>query len=74
MEWAGLPASDATWKPVPDFKEVYPSFQLAYELFPEGERSYGGNTYQHWRQQGGELWRLGLVLDSLLEFEIGKIR
>ena len=36
VEWSGLPTSDATWEPVPDFREAYPSFQLADELFLEG--------------------------------------
>lgn len=53
VEWAGLPASDATWEPVPVFREAYPSFHLADELFLEGGRDVMlGKTYQRWRQQG----------------------
>ena len=36
VEWSGMPASEATWEPVPAFREAHPSFQLADELFPEG--------------------------------------
>ena len=36
VEWSGMPASKATWEPVPAFREAHPSFQLADELFPEG--------------------------------------
>jgi len=55
VEWSGLPASDATWEPVPDFREAYPSFQLADELFPEGGRDVMvGKTYERRkaREQG----------------------
>jgi hypothetical protein len=43
VEWAGMPVSEATWEPVPAFREAHPSFQLEDELFPEGggERCYG---------------------------------
>ena len=36
VEWSGMPASEATWEPVPAFREAHPSFQLVDELFPEG--------------------------------------
>jgi hypothetical protein len=38
VEWAGMPVSEATWEPVPTFREAHPSFQLEDELFPEGGR------------------------------------
>jgi hypothetical protein len=38
VEWAGMPVSEATWEPVPAFREAHPSFQLEDELFPEGGR------------------------------------
>ena len=44
VEWAGMPVSEATWEPVPAFREAHPSFQLEDELFPktqEGKRCYG---------------------------------
>jgi hypothetical protein len=33
VQWEGLPAADATWEPIADFEERYPTFQLADELF-----------------------------------------
>ena len=33
MHWDGCSAANATWEPVADFKERYPAFQLANELF-----------------------------------------
>jgi len=33
VQWEGLPAADATWEPIADFKERYPTFQLEDELF-----------------------------------------
>jgi len=38
VHWSGLPEADATWEPVPNFKETYPEFQLEDELFLEGGR------------------------------------
>ena len=37
MQWDGSTAADATWEPIADFKERYPLFQLADELFVEEE-------------------------------------
>jgi len=54
VEWTGMPASEATWEPVPVFREAYPSFQLTDELFPVGGRDVMvGKTYQRRHQQGG---------------------
>ena len=33
VQWAGCSPVDATWEPIADFKERYPAFQLADELF-----------------------------------------
>ena len=33
VQWTGCSAADATWEPIADFKERYPAFQLADELF-----------------------------------------
>ena len=33
VHWDGRSVADATWEPVADFKERYPTFQLADELF-----------------------------------------
>ena len=33
VHWDGRCAADATWEPIADFKERYPAFQLADELF-----------------------------------------
>jgi len=47
VEWAGMPVSEATWEPVPAFREAHPSFQLEDELFPEGGRDVMvGKTYE----------------------------
>ena len=46
VEWSGMPASEATWEPVPAFREAHPSFQLTDELFSEGGRGVMvGKTY-----------------------------
>jgi len=37
VQWDGSTAADATWEPIADFKERYPLFQLADELFVEEE-------------------------------------
>jgi len=45
VQWAGMPAAEATWEPVDAFRAAHPSFQLEDELFPKGgERCYGGKT------------------------------
>ena len=47
VEWSDMPASEATWEPVPAFRAAHPSFQLADELFPEGGRDVMvGTTYE----------------------------
>ena len=33
VQWASCSPADATWEPIADFKERYPAFQLADELF-----------------------------------------
>jgi hypothetical protein len=54
VEWSGMPVSEATWEPVPAFREAYPSFQLEDELFPEeGRDVMVGNTYQRRRHGSG---------------------
>jgi hypothetical protein len=47
VQWAGLPASEATWEPVDAFRAAHPLFQLEDELFPEGGRDVMvGQQYQ----------------------------
>jgi hypothetical protein len=36
IQWANMPASEATWEPVDTIREVFPSFQLEDELFRQG--------------------------------------
>ena len=38
VQWAGMPAAEATWEPVDAFRATHPSFQLEDELFPKGGR------------------------------------
>jgi hypothetical protein len=38
VQWADMPASEATWEPVEEFHVAHPSFQLEDELFPEEGR------------------------------------
>jgi hypothetical protein len=33
IQWANMPASEATWEPIDTIREVFPSFQLEDELF-----------------------------------------
>jgi hypothetical protein len=33
VQWEGGTAADATWEPLPEFKERYPTFKLEDELF-----------------------------------------
>ena len=45
-----MPASEATWEPVPAFREAHPSFQLEDELFPEeGRDVMTGKVYRRRR-------------------------
>jgi hypothetical protein len=37
VHWKGLPAVDATWVPLQEFKELYHSFQLEDELILQRE-------------------------------------
>ena len=47
VQWANLPAADATWEPVDDFRAAYPTFQLEDELFSEDGRDVMvGNVYK----------------------------
>ncbi|WVZ89350.1 hypothetical protein U9M48_035770 [Paspalum notatum var. saurae] len=39
VQWEGRGPADATWKPLEQFKEAYPQFQLEDELFSQGGRS-----------------------------------
>jgi hypothetical protein len=55
VAWEGMPTSEATWEPVPAFREAHPSFHLADELFPEeGRDVMVGKTYERRkaREQG----------------------
>jgi hypothetical protein len=36
VQWEGGTAADATWEPLPEFKERYPTFKLEDELFGPG--------------------------------------
>ena len=50
VHWSGLPKAEATWEPVPSFKDTYSEFQLEDELFPEGRRDVmTGNVYERRR-------------------------
>jgi hypothetical protein len=44
VHWKGLSAPDATWVPLQEFKELYPSFQLEDELILQRERCHGGHS------------------------------
>jgi hypothetical protein len=47
IQWESLPDDDATWEPVDEFRALFPSFQLADELFSEGGRYVmTGKVYQ----------------------------
>ena len=47
IQWSGFPNSEATWEPIPDFKQSYPDFQLEDELFPEeGRDVMVGRVYE----------------------------
>jgi len=52
VQWDGCTAADATWEPIVDFKERYPLFQLADELFV-GEEGNVVDSFvgrQYWRR------------------------
>jgi hypothetical protein len=54
IQWANMPASEATWETVLAFCAAYPSFQLEDELFPEKETDVMvGKSYQHRNQANG---------------------
>ena len=54
VQWANMPASEATWEPVEAFRATHPSFQLEDELFLEGGRDVmGGQTYQRRQRTSG---------------------
>jgi hypothetical protein len=61
VEWTGMPATEATWEPVPVFREAYPSFQLADELFPEvGEMLWWAKSINAGISKVADPLRLGL--------------
>jgi hypothetical protein len=39
VHWEGRTVTDATWEPITEFKERYPTFQLADKLFVGEEGS-----------------------------------
>ena len=46
VQWADMPASEATWVQAEEFRTAHPDFQLEDELFPEGGRDVMvGNVY-----------------------------
>ena len=46
IKWHSLPDEDATWEPLQEFQDHYPTFQLDDELFVEGGRDVmTGITY-----------------------------
>ena len=54
VQWAGFPAAEATWEPVPDCKATFPDFQLEDELFPEDGRDVmTGQVYERRRRARG---------------------
>ena len=52
VQWSGLPPSEATWEPVPDFKTSYPEFQLEDKLFPEEGRDVMVSRVYERRKRG----------------------
>lgn len=54
VQWAGLPATEATWELVDTFRAAHPSFQLEDELFPHGGRDVMvGQQYQRRNRASG---------------------
>ena len=54
VQWADMPASEATWVQAEEFRTVHPDFQLEDELFLEGGRDVMvGQTYQRKRKASG---------------------
>ena len=54
VQWANMPASEATWEPVDAFRAAHPSFQLEDELFPEGGKDVVvGNVYTRKKRASG---------------------
>ena len=54
VQWADMPASEATWEHREEFQAAHPDFQLEDELFPEeGRDVMVGNTYQRKRKADG---------------------
>jgi transcriptional regulator GlxA family with amidase domain len=53
IQWAGLPAEEATWEQREEFRQHYPDFQLEDELFAQAGRDVmTGTTYQRRRPNG----------------------
>lgn len=44
VQWGGTANEDATWEPVQQFRDSYPSYQLEDELFEEGRGAMTGKT------------------------------
>ena len=54
VQWADMPASEATWEHREEFRAAHPDLQLEDELFPEeGRDVMVGNTYQRKRKARG---------------------
>nr|AAL82656.1 retrotransposon protein, putative, unclassified [Oryza sativa Japonica Group]AAM18147.1 Putative gag-pol polyprotein [Oryza sativa Japonica Group] len=54
VQWEGLPASATSWEDLDDFRNRYPSFQLADELLIEGGRDVmWGIPFRRRKQQAG---------------------
>ena len=54
VQWADMPASEATWEHREEFQAAHPDLQLEDELFPEeGRDVMVGNTYQRKRKAHG---------------------
>ena len=54
VQWADMPASEATWVQAEEFRTAHLDFQLEDELFPEeGRDVMVGQTYQRKRKASG---------------------